>query len=171
MLQQSDVLLTLRYPKLLKVGPQKCSAEWDKHLPRHIGYAAFHTPQDTVGPSGYQRTLLTHIQLASNPNPQMSFHRAALQPFITQLVCTTRITPPLSGGESSTCSYYIIPENKKYLGGIPQPCKAGHLLNPFSFPNKIAASQPSLAWADSMALCLGIILDALSQDCAWDLIN
>lgn len=40
---------------------------------------------------GCQDTLLTHIQLAVNPNPQFSFHGLAFQSLISQFVYITRI--------------------------------------------------------------------------------
>ena len=40
-----------------------------------------------------QGTLLTRAQLATNPNPQIPFRGAALQPLAHQFVCITRMTP------------------------------------------------------------------------------
>ncbi|KAK4806181.1 hypothetical protein QYF61_001104 [Mycteria americana] len=85
-----------KHPKLhtvLEVGLHQCSVEWDNHLPRPASYAVLDAPQDTVGPFGCQGTRLTHIQLAINPNPQVSFRGAALQPLVPQFVCIPRITP------------------------------------------------------------------------------
>lgn len=42
------------------------------HLPQPAGNAEPDAPQYVVGPFGYQDTLLTHIQLAIDPNPQIS---------------------------------------------------------------------------------------------------
>ena len=56
-------------------------------------YAVLDASQDTAGPSGCQGTLLTHIQLAINTNPQMSFQEAVVQPLIPQSVHITRIAP------------------------------------------------------------------------------
>lgn len=47
----------------------------------------------TVVLFSWQGTLLTHIQLATNPNPQISFCGAALQPPVPQSRCKTRIAP------------------------------------------------------------------------------
>lgn len=47
--------------------------------------------QDMVGYCDYQGTLLTHIQLAVNQNPQIFFHRAALQSFVPQSVYMSRV--------------------------------------------------------------------------------
>lgn len=46
------------------------------HLPQPGGDAEHDVPQYVVGPFGYQDTLLTHIQLATDPNPQISLCRA-----------------------------------------------------------------------------------------------
>ena len=74
------------------MGPPQCSAEWDNHLPRPASDAVLRAPQDTVGPLGCQGTLLTPLQLAIHPNPQISFRGAALQPLVPQFVRITRIT-------------------------------------------------------------------------------
>lgn len=41
--------------------------------------------QDMVGSFGFQGTLLTHIQLAVDQNPQIPFYRDALQPLVPNL--------------------------------------------------------------------------------------
>lgn len=46
------------------------------HLPRPSGDAEADAPQYVVGPFGYQDTLLTHIQLAIDLNPQIVLCRA-----------------------------------------------------------------------------------------------
>lgn len=46
--------------------------------------------QDMVGLLGCQGTLLAHIQLAINQNPQVPFHRAVLQPLISQDVVISK---------------------------------------------------------------------------------
>jgi len=72
--------------------PHQCSTEWDSHLPGPPSYGVLDAPQDTVGSSGCQGTLLTHIQLAIDPTPHISFCGAVLQPLISQFVCITSIT-------------------------------------------------------------------------------
>ena len=77
-----NVLLVLRCTKLhtvMEVRPHQCSVEWDDHLPRLPSYAVLDAPQDMSGPFGCQGILLTHVQLATSPKPQISFCRAALQ--------------------------------------------------------------------------------------------
>ena len=71
-------------------GGVDSSVDWDNHLPQPARYAVLDAPQDTVGPFGCHSTLLTHIQLAINPNHQISFHRAALQPLVLQFVCMSQ---------------------------------------------------------------------------------
>ena len=76
-----------------EVGPHQCSEEWDNHLPRLASDAVLDAPQDTDDHFGCQGALLTHIQLAINPNPHISFRRAALKALIPQFVHITRIIP------------------------------------------------------------------------------
>jgi len=57
--------------------------------PRPTGSAVLGAAQGTAGALGCQGTLLTRTQLAINPNPQISFCKAALVP---QFVHITRIT-------------------------------------------------------------------------------
>ncbi|KAM9287934.1 LOW QUALITY PROTEIN: sperm-associated microtubule inner protein 4 [Cariama cristata] len=52
------------------------------HLPRLASDAVFDAPQDMVGPSGCQGTLLTHIQLAINPIPR-TLSTALLSSFLS----------------------------------------------------------------------------------------
>ena len=50
------------------------------------GHAAFDAAQDTVGFLGCEVTLLAYVQLPIHQYPQVLFSRAALNPFIPQLV-------------------------------------------------------------------------------------
>jgi len=49
-------------------------------------------PWGTVGPFGFQSTLLTHIELAINQNPQILFCRDAFQPLCA---CNLYVYPGL----------------------------------------------------------------------------
>ncbi|NXX18361.1 TNPO1 protein, partial [Podargus strigoides] len=85
----------IRHPKLhtvLELGLQQCSVEGDNRLPRQASYAVLDVRQDMISPFGCQGTLLTHIQLAINPNPQISFRGAIFQPLVPQFVHRSRIT-------------------------------------------------------------------------------
>lgn len=68
----------------------------------HIQLHVFPCPYCWPWPFGCLSTLLTHLQLAINPNSQISFCRAALQPLIPQFVCVNATTssqmqnPPLA---------------------------------------------------------------------------
>jgi len=77
---------------VLNVAPHQCSTEWDNHLPLPASDIVLDAPQDTVGPSGCQDTLLTCAQLAINPSPQIAFRGTALQPLIPQFARITGIT-------------------------------------------------------------------------------
>ena len=61
-------------------------AEGQDHLPHSAGHTALDAAQDTVGFLGCEDTILAHIQLPIHQYPQVSFSRAALDPFIPQLV-------------------------------------------------------------------------------------
>lgn len=66
------------------------------------GSAGPAAPQGTVGPLGFQKTLLAHIQLAVSQNLQIPFCGAALQPLVPQ---STYIQDcPIPCAESSACS-------------------------------------------------------------------
>ena len=69
---------------VLKVRPQQRRADQDNPFPRPAGSAVPDAPQDMVGPPGCQGTLLTHIQLAVDQNPQIPFLSAAFQPLTRQ---------------------------------------------------------------------------------------
>ncbi|XP_050565909.1 uncharacterized protein LOC126913259 [Cygnus atratus] len=95
-LQQFNVLFVLWCPELhtvLEVRPQQRRVEQDHHFPRPTNNAVLDASQDTVGPPGCQGTLLAHIQLAVNHNPQIPLCRAALQRLVAQSVCIARVAP------------------------------------------------------------------------------
>lgn len=50
-------------------------------------------PQDMVGFPGCLSTLLTHVQLTADQDPQTSFSRVAVQNLISKFVCVARIVP------------------------------------------------------------------------------
>lgn len=70
-------------------SPVHCRAEQSPSWP--VDGAVLDAPQDTSVSYGCQGTLLTHIQLATYLNNQMSFFGASLQSLIHQLQIT-RIT-------------------------------------------------------------------------------
>lgn len=89
-------LLILRHPSLhtvLEVRLYRGRVGWENHLPQLATSALLDVLQDTVSPLGCRDTLLTRIQLAINPNAQISFRGATVQPFVPQCVRATRITP------------------------------------------------------------------------------
>ena len=84
--------LTLWYPRLhtaLEVRLHWHWAEWDNPSPCMVN-AGPGAPQGTICSLGCQGTLLTHVQLIVNQNLQITFHRAPLQPLITQSLHISR---------------------------------------------------------------------------------
>ncbi|KAJ7407143.1 hypothetical protein WISP_128630 [Willisornis vidua] len=66
----------LRHPKLhavFQVGSYQCNVEQHSHPPQCGTNAVPDAPHDAVGPFGWPDPLLTHIQLATNPKPQIVF--------------------------------------------------------------------------------------------------
>ena len=61
-------------------------AEGQYHLPQPASCASFDAAQDTVGFLSCEGTLLTHVHLFIHLYPQVFFSRAALNPFILQLL-------------------------------------------------------------------------------------
>jgi len=78
---------------VLEVRPHQRRVERDNHFPRPTSDAVLDASQDTVGPPGCQGTLLAHIQLAVNHNPQIPLCGAAFQRLITQSVRIARVAP------------------------------------------------------------------------------
>ncbi|KAK4816043.1 hypothetical protein QYF61_011051 [Mycteria americana] len=95
LLQQVHVFPVLRAPELdavLQVGSHQSRGEGQDHLPQPTGHASFDAAQDMVGFLGCKRTLLAHVQLFIHQYPQVLLHRAALNPFIPQLVLIPGVT-------------------------------------------------------------------------------
>ncbi|KAK4827917.1 hypothetical protein QYF61_022365, partial [Mycteria americana] len=80
MLQPLNVSLVVRGPKLNTVF------EGDNHFPSPAGHTISDTSQDAVGFLGHLGTLLAHIQLAVNQNPQVLLCQAAFQPLFPKPV-------------------------------------------------------------------------------------
>ncbi|PKU38344.1 hypothetical protein llap_11351 [Limosa lapponica baueri] len=68
---------------VLKVQPHQCQAREDDHFPSPAGHTVSDTSQDAVGHLG---TLLAHIQVAVDQQPQVLFCWAAFQPLFPQPV-------------------------------------------------------------------------------------
>lgn len=60
--------------------PHKCSTGWDNYLPLLVGDAVPDAP------------CHSHVQLAINPKPQISFCGAAFQPFVPFFIHISKIT-------------------------------------------------------------------------------
>lgn len=82
----------------------QCNAEQDNCIPQPANSTVLNAPQDTVGPPGCLATLLTHVQLVFEQDPQIPFSGAALQHPITQIVCMYSQGCPFPGAESGVCS-------------------------------------------------------------------
>jgi len=57
----------------------------DNPTPHLAGSAGSEAPQDTVGPTGCQGTMLTQIQLSISQNTRILFHEATLQTFMVDM--------------------------------------------------------------------------------------
>jgi len=79
---------------VLDVRPHQCSTEWDNHVPQTASNAVLDALQDTSGPFSCQGLQLAPVQLAINPDPQISFHGTAFQPLISHFIHIMRITLP-----------------------------------------------------------------------------
>ncbi|PKU39851.1 hypothetical protein llap_9848 [Limosa lapponica baueri] len=89
------VVPVLRAPELdavLQVGSHESGVEGQNHLPRPAGHA-FDVAQDAVGFLNCKRTLLAYVELLINQHPQVLLLRAALNPFTTQPVLISGISP------------------------------------------------------------------------------
>jgi len=61
-------------------------------------------PRIRLAPLGCLATLLIHIQLVFEQDPQIPFSGAALQRLIPQTVCMDMYGCPFPGAESGVCS-------------------------------------------------------------------
>ncbi|KAK4806787.1 hypothetical protein QYF61_005583 [Mycteria americana] len=123
-----------------------CFGAWSTSSPSFFtdlaSYAVLDAPQDTVGPFGCQGTLLTHIQLAINLDPQISFRGAALQPLVLQFVCIIRITS--SQAIPSQCRiWHLLLLNFIWLV-ITQLSSLSRSLCKASLPSRESTAPPSL---------------------------
>jgi len=105
----SYILRTPHLDAVLQVRPHQGRAEGQDHLPCPAGLSSFDAAQDTFGFLGYQSTLLAHVQLPIHQYPQVFFSRAALNPFIPQLVFAMDIASTqvqdLAFGSVDPCVY------------------------------------------------------------------
>jgi len=85
----SPVLRTPHLEAVLQMRPNQQRAE--DQLPHPAGHASFDAAQDTFDLLGCEGTLLAHIQLPILQSPRVFFGRAALNPFIPQLVLVMRV--------------------------------------------------------------------------------
>ena len=70
---QSDIFLTLRYPKLpivLEVGPHGCHVEQNSHPPYLASYDVLLAPQDTVGSLAARAHCWLTFSLPSTQTPE-----------------------------------------------------------------------------------------------------
>jgi len=61
--------------------------------PSHAAHAAGDADQGTVGFLGCERTLMGHVELLINQQPEVLLLKAALDPFSTQLLFVLGIAP------------------------------------------------------------------------------
>ncbi|KAK4830413.1 hypothetical protein QYF61_010944 [Mycteria americana] len=73
-------------PKLFEVWPHQCRVQQHDHFPSPAGHTVPDTSQEAVGFLGYLGTLLAHIQLAVDQQPQVLFRQAAFQPLFPKPV-------------------------------------------------------------------------------------
>ena len=93
-LQQLHIFLVLGTPDLdavLQMGPHEEKVEWDNPHTLPAGHPAVDTAQDTVGLSGYKRTLLAHVQLFVHQDAQVLLCRATLKEFFSQPILISGI--------------------------------------------------------------------------------
>ncbi|KAJ7414114.1 hypothetical protein WISP_86616 [Willisornis vidua] len=86
-LQHLNIFPEWKGPKLntiLKVWPHQCRIQGKDHFPGPAGHTILDTGQDAIGLLGHLGTLLAHVQPPANPNRQVPFCLAALQPLCPQ---------------------------------------------------------------------------------------
>ena len=77
--------------------------EGQDHLPHPAGHSSFDTAQYMVGLLGCKGTWLAHVLLAIHKYPHVFFGRAALNPFISQLVLAVRFASTQVQDLASEC--------------------------------------------------------------------
>ncbi|KAK4807083.1 hypothetical protein QYF61_018424 [Mycteria americana] len=105
-LQHLNVFPVLRGPKpntVFEVQPHQCRVQGHNHFPTPAGHTIFDTSQDAIGFLGHLGTLLAHIQLAVNQQPQVLLCLAAFQPLFPKPmalhgVVVTQINTPTQLG-------------------------------------------------------------------------
>ncbi|KAK4816620.1 hypothetical protein QYF61_019319 [Mycteria americana] len=70
----------------IQVRPHQCRVQGHDHFPSRAGHAIFDTHQDAILFLGHLGTLLAHIQLAVDQDPQVLSCRAAFQPLFPKPV-------------------------------------------------------------------------------------
>jgi len=83
------------------VGSHQSRAEGQNPLRQPAGHTSFDAAQDTVGPLGYERTLLGHVQVFIRQYPEVLL-RAALnlfsaQPVLVLVYALTHVQDPALG--------------------------------------------------------------------------
>ncbi|RMB93651.1 hypothetical protein DUI87_29878 [Hirundo rustica rustica] len=82
-LKHLNILPKLKGPELdtiLKVWPHQCRVQGKNNLPAPAGHTIPDTGQYAIGPLGHQGTLLAHVQLVVDQNPQVPFFLGTVQP-------------------------------------------------------------------------------------------
>ena len=69
-----------------KVQPPQCRVQGDNQFLSPAGHTISDTSQDAVGLLGHLGTLLAHLQLAVDQQPQVLFCQAAFQPLFPKPV-------------------------------------------------------------------------------------
>ncbi|KAK4815896.1 hypothetical protein QYF61_009947 [Mycteria americana] len=88
-LQHLNVSLVVRGPTLntaFEVWPHQCRVQGHDHFPSPAGHTISDTSQDAIGLRGHLGTLLAHIQLAVDQQPQVLLCWAAFQPLFPKPV-------------------------------------------------------------------------------------
>ncbi|KAJ7426012.1 hypothetical protein WISP_19978 [Willisornis vidua] len=88
-LQPLNIFRELRDPELstiLKVWPHQRRVQGKDHCPGPAGHTILDPGQDPIGLLGHLGTMLAHVELPVNPNPQVLLPLAALQPLCAQPV-------------------------------------------------------------------------------------
>ena len=87
----SPVLRTPHLHTVLQVRSHQHRLEGEDHLPSPVGHVSFDAAQDVVGLLVCKSTLLAHVLLAVHQYLQVLFCKAALNPFISQLVLIVEV--------------------------------------------------------------------------------
>ena len=102
---------------VLQVRPHQHRVEEQDHLPQPAGCASFDAARDTIGLLGCKGVLLSHVQLVIYHYPQVFFGRAALSPFILQLVSVMGAASTLQ----QDLAFGFVEPNKVYLDPLLKP--------------------------------------------------